>query len=124
VERTNAFFAKHGGKAVIIARFLPVFRAFVPLAAGVGKMSYKTFLTFNLIGAFAWGVGLTMVGFLLGQIDFVARYSEYFIIGIVLLSGIPILSELYKAGRETLRTRGNGPVPVAELPEDLREHER
>lgn len=62
VERTNAFFAKHGGKAVITARFLPIFRAFVPLAAGVGRMSYRTFVTFNLIGAFAWGVGLTLVG--------------------------------------------------------------
>ena len=123
VERTNAFFARHGGKAVIIARFLPVFRAFVPVAAGVGRMRYRTFVTYNLIGAFAWGVGLTLVGFLLGQIDFVARYSEYFIIGIVLLSGVPILSELYKAGRETLRSRGERPepVPVASIPQDLRE---
>ena len=105
VERTNAFFLKHGGKAVIIARFLPVFRAFVPVAAGVGKMSYRTFVTFNLIGAFAWGVGLTLVGFFLGQIEFVERYAEYFIIGIVLLSGIPILTELTKAGRGALASR-------------------
>jgi membrane-associated protein len=84
-------------------------------------MSYRTFVTFNLIGAFAWGVGLTMVGFLLGQIQFVADYSEYFIIGIVLLSGIPILSELYKAGRENLRNRGKAPVPAVELPEDIKD---
>ena len=123
VERTNAFFAKHGGKAVVIARFLPVFRAFVPVAAGVGRMRYRTFVTYNLIGAFAWGVGLTLVGYLLGQIPFVEKYSEYFIIGIVLLSGVPILSELYKAGRETMRSRGARPepVPVASIPEDLRE---
>ena len=119
VERTNVFFAKHGGKAVIIARFLPVFRAFVPVAAGVGRMRYRTFVLFNLIGAFAWGVGLTLVGFLLGQIEFVAKYSEFFIIGIVLLSGVPILSELYKAGRETVR--GKSAVPVATSPEDLQE---
>ncbi|WP_150308341.1 DedA family protein [Planctomonas psychrotolerans] len=105
VERTNAFFVKHGGKAVIIARFLPVFRAFVPVAAGVGKMSYRTFVTFNVIGAFAWGVGLTLVGYFLGQIEFVERYAEYFIIGIVLLSGIPILIELSKAGRHSLAGR-------------------
>ncbi|WP_104170659.1 MULTISPECIES: DedA family protein [unclassified Cryobacterium] len=121
VERTNAFFAKHGGKAIIIARFLPVFRAFVPLAAGVGRMHYRTFVSFNLIGAFAWGVGSTLMGYLLGQIEFVATYSEFFIIGIVLLSGVPILSELYKAGREKKRTRGKAPVPVATIPEDLRE---
>ena len=123
VERTNAFFTKHGGKAIILARFLPVFRAFVPVAAGVGRMRYRTFVVYNLIGAFAWGVGLTLVGFLLGQIEFVAKYSEYFIIGIVLLSGVPILSELYKAGRESMRARGGRrePVPVAAIPDDLRE---
>ena len=105
VERTNAFFEKHGGKAIILARFLPVFRAFVPVAAGVGRMSYRTFISFNLIGAFLWGVGLTLVGFFLGQIEFVAKYSEFFIIGIILLSGIPILLELSKAGRTALATR-------------------
>jgi membrane-associated protein len=105
VERTNAFFEKHGGKAIVMARFLPVFRAFVPVAAGVGRMPYRTFVMFNLIGAFLWGVGLTLVGFFLGQIDFVAEYAEYFIIGIVLLSGIPILTELGKAGRTHIRAR-------------------
>ncbi len=112
VERTNAFFDTHGGKAIILARFLPVFRAFVPVAAGVGRMPYRTFITFNLIGAFLWGVGLTLVGFFLGQIDFVARYSEFFIIGIILLSGIPILLELGKAARAALAKRGTAqPAP-------------
>jgi membrane-associated protein len=105
VERTNAFFEKHGGKAIIIARFLPIFRAFVPVAAGVGRMRYRTFITYNVIGAFLWGVGLTLVGFFLGQIPFVEQYAEYFIIGIVLLSGIPILIELYRGGRATLASR-------------------
>ena len=105
VERTNAFFDKHGGKAIILARFLPVFRAFVPVAAGVGRMSYRTFISFNLIGAFLWGVGLTLVGFFLGQIEFIATYSEFFIIGIILISGIPILLELSKAGRTALKSR-------------------
>ncbi|TFC40771.1 hypothetical protein E3T26_08740 [Cryobacterium sp. TMT1-21] len=105
VERTNAFFAKHGGKSVIIARFLPVFRAFVPVAAGVGKMSYRTFVLYNLAGSFLWGVGLTLVGFVLGQIEFVAKYSEFFIIAIVLMSGIPILTELYRGVRSSRRAR-------------------
>ncbi|PRY70605.1 membrane-associated protein [Glaciihabitans tibetensis] len=122
VERTNAFFEKHGGKAILIARFLPVFRAFVPVAAGVGRMRYRTFITFNVMGAFAWGVGLTLLGYFLGQIQFVADYSEYFIIAIVLLSGIPILRELYKAGRAKMVDRRNDPadrvadaVPDSEL---------
>jgi membrane-associated protein len=110
VERTNAFFAKHGGKAIIIARFLPVFRAFVPVAAGVGRMQYRTFATYNVIGAFLWGVGLTLLGYFLGQIDFVAEYAEYFIIGIVLLSGIPILTELFKAGRASMGNRRRNPA--------------
>lgn len=105
VERTNAFFAKHGGKSVIIARFLPVFRAFVPVAAGVGKMAYRTFVLYNLAGSFLWGVGLTLVGYVLGQIEFVAKYSEYFIIAIVLMSGIPILTELFRGVRSTRRAR-------------------
>lgn len=119
VERTNAFFARHGGKAIIIARFLPVFRAFVPVAAGVGHMKYRTFMLFNMIGAFAWGVGLTMVGFLLGQIEFVEKYSEYFIIGIVLLSGLPILSELYKAAKATRKERKAAALVSPTLPADL-----
>jgi membrane-associated protein len=110
VERTNAFFEKHGGKAILIARFLPVFRAFVPVAAGVGRMRYRTFVVYNLLGALAWGVGLTLLGYFLGQIQFVADYSEYFIIAIVLLSGIPILRELYKAGRAKLVDRRNDPA--------------
>lgn len=105
VERTQHFFEKYGPKSVILARFLPVFRAFVPAAAGVGKMRYRTFLVYNLIGALLWGVGITLAGFFLGQIPFVAKYSEYFIIGIVLLSGVPILIELGKAAREGLQNR-------------------
>lgn len=105
VERTTAFFDKHGGKAIIMARFLPVFRAFVPVAAGVGQMKYRTFVTFNVVGAFLWGVGLTLVGFFLGQIPFVAQYAEFFIIGIVLLSGVPILVELSRAARTRLAFR-------------------
>ncbi|AMB58307.1 DedA family protein [Microterricola viridarii] len=114
VERTNAFFDKHGGKAILLARFLPVFRAFVPVAAGVGRMPYRTFITFNLLGAFLWGVGLTLVGFFLGQIDFVAKYSEFFIIGIILISGIPILVELGKAAKAALVKRHTAPASEAQ----------
>lgn len=97
VERTHAFFEKHGPKAIIIARFLPVFRAFVPAAAGVGKMNYRHFVTYNAIGALLWGVGVTLIGFFLGQIPFVREYSEVFIIVLVLIPGIPILIEVFRA---------------------------
>lgn len=100
IERTHQFFEKHGPKAIIIARFLPVFRAFVPAAAGVGNMSRRHFLTYNLIGALLWAVGVTLLGYFLGQIPFVQKYSEVFIIVLVLIPGIPILIELVKAVRE------------------------
>lgn len=97
VQRTHEFFEKHGPKAIIIARFLPIFRAFVPAAAGVGDMSRRHFLTYNAIGALLWAVGVTLLGYFLGQIPFVREYSEVFIIVLVLIPGIPILIELYKA---------------------------
>ena len=97
VERTHAFFEKHGPKAIIIARFLPVFRAFVPAAAGVGRMSQRHFITYNVIGALLWAVGVTLLGFFLGQIPIVHKYSEVVIIILVLIPGIPILIEMTRA---------------------------
>lgn len=105
VKRTGAFFEKYGPKAIILARFLPVFRAFVPAAAGVGQMRRRYFLVYNLIGALLWGVGVTLIGFFLGKIPFVNAYAEFFILGIVFVSGIPLLIELGKAGKEALRKR-------------------
>lgn len=99
VQRTHEFFEKHGPKAIIIARFLPVFRAFVPAAAGIGNMTRRHFLTYNLIGALLWAVGVTLLGYFLGQIPFVREYSEVFIIVLVLIPGIPILIELFRAFR-------------------------
>ncbi|QZY51524.1 VTT domain-containing protein [Leucobacter tenebrionis] len=97
VERTHAFFEKHGPKAIIIARFLPVIRAFVPAAAGVGHMSYRRFVVYNGVGALLWGVGVTLLGYFLGRIPFVREYSELFIIVLVLIPGIPILLEAIRA---------------------------
>ncbi len=107
VQRTHEFFEKHGPKAIIIARFLPIFRAFVPAAAGIGDMSRRHFLTYNVIGALLWAVGITLLGFFLGQIPIVHQYSEIFIIVLVLIPGIPILIELFRAFRAWQRNRKN-----------------
>lgn len=96
VQRTHDFFEKHGPKAIIIARFLPVFRAFVPAAAGVGNMTYRRFVAYNAVGALLWGVGVTLLGYFLGQIEWVQKYSEIIIIVLVLIPGIPILIETLK----------------------------
>lgn len=105
VQRTHAFFEKHGPKAIIIARFLPVFRAFIPAAAGIGNMTYRRFITYNVVGALLWAVGVTLLGYFLGQIDWVREYSEYIIITLVLLPGIPILIEAIKALKVWRSTR-------------------
>lgn len=113
IARTHEFFEKHGPKAIIIARFLPIFRAFVPAAAGVGKMHYRHFVAYNAIGALLWGVGVTLLGFFLGQIPFVRDYSEVFIIVLVLIPGIPILIELFRA-YSAYRAKRRAAEPTAE----------
>jgi membrane-associated protein len=95
VRRTNAFFAKYGGAAVIIARFVPVVRTFAPIAAGVGKMDYRKYSLYNAIGAFIWGSGVTTLGFVLGNIKpvahFVTHYIDLVLIAVVALSILPAL---------------------------------
>ncbi len=97
VDQTAAFFEKHGPKAVILARFVPIVRAFVPVMAGTSKMDYRTFLTFDIIGGILWGSGVTTLGYFLGQIDFVEKYIEFILIGVVGLSFIPVILEIRKA---------------------------
>lgn len=96
VARAHEFFERFGGRAVILARFVPIVRTFVPVIAGVAKMSYKTFVTFNLIGAALWGVGVTLLGFWLGQYEWVGKNIDVIFIVIVLISVIPILIEVLK----------------------------
>lgn len=100
VSRTNSFFERYGARAIILAHFVPVMRTFVPVAAGIGEMPYRKFLKYNIIGVLGWGTGVTLLGFFLGKIPFVAEHVEYFTIGFVVVSTIPILLELIRARRE------------------------
>ncbi|PPH86369.1 DedA family protein [Rathayibacter sp. AY1D5] len=88
--RTQSFFDRFGGWAVTIARFVPVVRTFAPVAAGVGKMHYGHFVGFNALGAAVWSTGVILLGFFLGQIpgvaDFVGKYIDIVLVGIVVLS--------------------------------------
>jgi len=90
VDRTNAFFERFGGMTIILARFVPIVRTFAPVAAGVGHMPWRRYSLYNLIGAVAWGFGLTMLGFLIGHIDWVARlvtqYIDVILVGVVVLT--------------------------------------
>ena len=100
VSRTNSFFERHGSRAISLAHFVPVMRTFVPVAAGVGQMSHRRFTMFNVIGVIGWATGVTLLGFFLGRVDFVAKHVEYFTLGFVVVSTIPILIEVLKARRE------------------------
>jgi len=93
VRRTNGFFERFGGLAVIVARFVPIVRTFAPVAAGVGHMNYRKYSLYNAAGALLWGSGLTFAGYLLGYIpplsDFVTKYIDLILLGAVALAVIP-----------------------------------
>ena len=102
LERTHAFFEKHGGRAVVLARFVPIVRTFAPFVAGIGAMTYMKFLFYNVLGAALW-VGLLLgAGYMLGGLEWVQRNFEKVVIGIVIVSVLPIVWEWWKA-RSTRR---------------------
>ncbi|GAA0909561.1 DedA family protein [Streptomyces thermoalcalitolerans] len=112
-ERAREFMLKHGPKALVMARFLPVFRTFVPITAGVGRMPYRTFFLFNVIGAVLWSVSLTLVGYHLGQVALVRDNIETIVIGIVLVSGVPIIVEGIKMRRRARNAETTSPASPA-----------
>jgi len=103
VTEAHAFFERHGSKAVIMARFVPIVRTFMPVTAGVAKMRYRTFLTFDIIGGVLWGAGVTLLGRLLGNVAFVSKHIETILILIVLLSVLPIAFQIIKSRRSSKR---------------------
>lgn len=99
VDKSAAFFEKHGPKTVVLARFVPVMRTFVPVMAGTSKMHYRTFVTYNVVGGLLWGVGVTSLGYFLGQIEFVEKNIEPVLLLIIAISVMPIFIELFRARR-------------------------
>ena len=100
LEKAQAYFDKYGSKTIVLARFVPIVRTFAPILAGVGTMEYRTFVRFNVIGGFIWAVGVTSIGYVLG--DTIPDIDKYLlpIIGvIILLSLIPVFLELRRARR-------------------------
>ncbi len=91
ITETEKFYAKHGGRTVIIARFIPIIRTIAPFVAGAGSMNYGTYIRFSIIGAMLWVIGITMLGYLLGNIEVVQKNFELVVFGIVGLSIIPII---------------------------------
>ena len=96
VVKAEVFFEKYGPKTIVLARFVPIVRTFVPTVAGAGKMHYRTFLTYNILGGVLWGGGITTLGFFLGEIDAVKNNIEIAAAVIVGVSILPIAIELWR----------------------------
>jgi membrane-associated protein len=108
VERTNKFFVRFGGFAIIVACFVPVIRTFAPVAAGVGHMRYRRYALFNLIGAFLWAIVITVGGYLLGYIPpvahFVTQYIDLILIAAILVAVIPTAYHYIQASRRAKKS--------------------
>jgi membrane-associated protein len=100
VDKAQAFFDRYGAKTIVLARFVPIVRTFAPIVAGVSRMNYRTFVTFNLVGGGLWALGVTLLGYFLGQVDFVEQNLEVAILTVVAISLLPIARELWKARKE------------------------
>ena len=97
LEKTHRFFEKYGPKTIVLARFVPIVRTFAPFVAGAGAMNYRTFIVYNIVGAVAWVTLMLGSGYLLGQIPFVKERFELIVVGIVVLSVMPMVVEWWRA---------------------------
>jgi membrane-associated protein len=105
LERTHAFFEKHGGKTIFLARFVPIVRTFAPFVAGIGRMSYGYFFSYNVFGGITW-VGLFLgAGYLFGNIPFIRDHFSMVVLVIVLISILPMVVEALKAQRENQQSK-------------------
>lgn len=103
IDQTEEFFKKHGGKTIILARFVPIVRTFAPFVAGAGQMEYKTFISYNIIGAIIWVLIATLAGFFFGNIPFIKENFSLVIIGVVVISVLPIIFEFIRSRLKTIK---------------------
>jgi len=100
IERTRAFYARHGAKTIVIARFVPIIRTFAPVVAGVGRMEYRRFLFYNVAGGVGWVTSMTWAGYFLGRtIPNIADYVHLVVVIVIVLSVIPIVVEIVRERR-------------------------
>jgi len=105
VDKSHAFFEKYGARTIVYARFVPIVRTFATVMAGASRMNYRVYVIYSIIGGLLWGVGVILLGYWLGQIEFVRDNVEYIIFGIIALSLTPIAFELVRS-RRTRPTAG------------------
>ena len=104
IDKTQAFFEHHGAKSIVLARFVPVVRAFVAVIAGAGRMKYRTFVSFNVIGGALWGIGVPILGYFLGERKWVKDNIELVLILVVVVSLVPVAFELLRHRRNASRS--------------------
>jgi len=110
LERTQAFYEKHGGKTIILARFMPIIRTFAPFVAGMGKMEYRRFAVFNIVGAAVWVSSFTIAGYLFGGLASVKKNFHIIIVAIVIISVMPGVIEFLRA-RSRAKAEAAKPAP-------------
>jgi membrane-associated protein len=108
LERAHAFFEKYGGRAIILARFVPIVRTFVPFVAGVGRMHYGRFIAYNVIGGFIWIYFFLYAGYWFGGLPFIQRNFKLVILAIIIISVLPIVWETWRALKEAKQERARG----------------
>ncbi len=96
LDRTHAFYEKHGGKAIILARFVPIIRTYAPFVAGIGRMHYAKFLTYNIIGGISWVLLFVLAGYFFGNITFVKQNFSLVILAVIAISFVPLVVEVVK----------------------------
>ncbi|MFC3627186.1 DedA family protein [Vogesella amnigena] len=99
LDKTHAFYDKHGGKTIIFARFVPIVRTFAPFVAGIGRMDYRQFLSYNVIGGVLWVVGFSYAGYFFGNLPLVRKNLEFLIFGIIIVSMLPGIIEVIRHKR-------------------------
>ena len=107
VDKTNQFFEKHGPRAIVLARFVPIVRTFITVVAGVGRMDYRTYTTYTVIGGVLWGTGVTVLGYSLGGVAFVRDHIELILLAIVAVSVLPVV---YQLARHRSGSRNQEPL--------------
>jgi membrane-associated protein len=106
LNRAHRFYEKYGGKTIVIARFVPIVRTFAPVVAGVGQMSYRRFLAFNIFGGIGWIVSMTAAGYFLGSLPGVDKYLHLIILAVIFISFVPVIVEVWRERRK--RGAGSG----------------
>ena len=105
VTRTQAFYAKHGGKTLIYAKFAPIVRTFAPFMAGVGRMPYRRFVSFNIFGGLGWVLSMTLAGYYLGEVPLIRKNFEKVVLLIVFVSLLPLAIQFWQSRRASAAAR-------------------